>query len=172
MSFWFSDFATSFWRLPSHCFITERVKYQENGPFGSRHRFRGTGFGIGSCVNVVFTNYHSYSVTVTSLLESRLMWCLAILLASTQPKLPWKMFGFWELADNLISLVISLWKCTWNPERSESSCRNKTLQRWKRSKLNTVSLTSVAPAWKWFVSASWDVKTSSSCCSSNKGYKI
>lgn len=125
MSFWFSDFATSFWRLPSHCFITERVKYQENGPFGSRHRFRGTGFGIGSCVNVVFTNYHSYSVTVTSLLESRLMWCLAISLASTQPKLPWKMFGFWELADNLISLVISLWNCTWNPERSESSCRNK-----------------------------------------------
>lgn len=125
MSFWFSDFATSFWRLPSHCFITERVKYQKNGPFGSRHRFRGTGFGIGSCVNVVFTNYHSYSVTVTSLLESRLMWCLAILLASTQPKLPWKMFGFWELADNLISLVISLWNCTWNPERSESSCRNK-----------------------------------------------
>lgn len=125
MSFWFSDFATSFWRLPSHCFITERVKYQENGPFGSRHRFRGTGFGIGSCVNVVFTNYHSYSVTVTALLESRLMWCLAILLASTQPKLPWKMFGFWELADNLISLVISLWNCTWNPERSESSCRNK-----------------------------------------------
>lgn len=113
-----------------------------------------------------------YSVTVTALLESRLMWCLAILLASTQPKLPWKMFGFWELADNLISLVISLWNCTWNPERSESSCRNKTLQRWKRSKLNTVSLTSVAPAWKWFVSASWDVKTSSSCCSSNKGYKI
>lgn len=125
MSFWFSDFATSFWRLPSHCFITERVKYQKNGPFGSRHRFRGTGFGISSCVNVVFTNYHSYSVTVTSLLESRLMWCLAILLASTQPKLPWKMFGFWELADNLISLVISLWNCTWNPERSESSCRNK-----------------------------------------------
>lgn len=125
MSFWFSDFATSFWRLPSHCFITERVKYQENGPFGSRHRFRGTGFGISSCVNVVFTNYHSYSVTVTSLLESRLMWCLAISLASTQPKLPWKMFGFWELADNLISLVISLWNCTWNPERSESSCRNK-----------------------------------------------
>lgn len=125
MSFWFSDFATSFWRLPSHCFITERVKYQENGPFGSRHRFRGTGFGIGSCVNVVFTNYHSYSVTVTALLESRLMWCLAISLASTQPKLPWKMFGFWELADNLISLVISLWNCTWNPERSESSCRNK-----------------------------------------------
>lgn len=125
MSFWFSDFATSFWRLPSHCFITERVKYQKNGPFGSRHRFRGTGFGIGSCVNVVFTNYHSYSVTVTSLLESRLMWCLAISLASTQPKLPWKMFGFWELADNLISLVISLWNCTWNPERSESSCRNK-----------------------------------------------
>lgn len=172
MSFWFSDFATSFWRLPSHCFITERVKYQKNGPFGSRHRFRGTGFGISSCVNVVFTNYHSYSVTVTALLESRLMWCLAISLASTQPKLPWKMFGFWELADNLISLVISLWNCTWNPERSESSCRNKTLQRWKRSKLNTVSLTSVAPAWKWFVSASWDVKTSSSCCSSNKGYKI
>lgn len=66
-----------------------------------------------------------YSVTVTALLESRLMWCLAILLASTQPKLPWKMFGFWELADNLISLVISLWNCTWNPERSESSCRNK-----------------------------------------------
>lgn len=125
MSFWFSDFATSFWRLPSHCFITERVKYQKNGPFGSRHRFRGTGFGISSCVNVVFTNYHSYSVTVTSLLESRLMWCLAISLASTQPKLPWKMFGFWELADNLISLVISLWNCTWNPERSESSCRNK-----------------------------------------------
>lgn len=125
MSFWFSDFATSFWRLPSHCFITERVKYQKNGRIGSRHRFRGTGFGIGSSVNVVFTNYHSYSVTVTSLLESRLMWCLAILLASTQPKLPWKMFGFWELADNLISLVISLWNCTWNPERSESSCRNK-----------------------------------------------
>lgn len=125
MSFWFSDFATSFWRLPSHCFITERVKYQKNCPFGSRHRFRGTGFGIGSCVNVVFTNYHSYSVTVTALLESRLMWCLAISLASTQPKLPWKMFGFWELADNLISLVISLWNCTWNPERSESSCRNK-----------------------------------------------
>lgn len=125
MSFWFSDFATSFWRLPSHCFITERVKYQKNGRIGSRHQFRGTGFGIGSCVNVVFTNYHSYSVTVTSLLESRLMWCLAILLASTQPKLPWKMFGFWELADNLISLVISLWNCTWNPERSESSCRNK-----------------------------------------------
>lgn len=125
MSFWFSDFATSFWRLPSHCFITERVKYQKNGRIGSWHRFRGTGFGIGSCVNVVFTNYHSYSVTVTSLLESRLMWCLAILLASTQPKLPWKMFGFWELADNLISLVISLWNCTWNPERSESSCRNK-----------------------------------------------
>lgn len=125
MSFWFSDFATSFWRLPSHCFITERVKYQKNGRIGSWHRFRGTGFGIGSCVNVVFTNYHSYSVTVTSLLESRLMWCLAISLASTQPKLPWKMFGFWELADNLISLVISLWNCTWNPERSESSCRNK-----------------------------------------------
>lgn len=125
MSFWFSDFATSFWRLPSHCFITERVKYQKNGRIGSRHQFRGTGFGIGSCVNVVFTNYHSYSVTVTSLLESRLMWCLAISLASTQPKLPWKMFGFWELADNLISLVISLWNCTWNPERSESSCRNK-----------------------------------------------
>lgn len=125
MSFWFSDFATSFWRLPSHCFITERVKYQKNGPFGSRHRFRGTGFGIGSSVNVVFTNYHSYSVTVTSLLESRLMWCLAISLASTQPKLPWNIFGSWELADNLISLVISLWNCTWNPERSESSCRNK-----------------------------------------------
>lgn len=125
MSFWFSDFATSFWRLPSHCFITERVKYQKNGRIGSRHQFRGTGFGIGSCVNVVFTNYHSYSVTVTSLLESRLMWCLAISLASTQPKLPWNIFGSWELADNLISLVISLWKCTWNPERSESSCRNK-----------------------------------------------
>lgn len=172
MSFWFSDFATSFWRLPSHCFITERVKYQKNGPFGSRHRFRGTGFGIGSCVNVVFTNYHSYSVTVTSLLESRLMWCLAISLASTQPKLPWKMFGFWELADNLISLVISLWKWPETQRGVRVHVVTKTPQRWKRSKLNTVSLTSVAPAWKWFVSASWDVKTSSSCCSSNKGYKI